>query len=60
MSGILHAIADTIEYEIDEDSLEVDEEKGEASVDVTFDMFDYVSNDFTEDVDTLEEAQEAM
>ena len=60
MSGILHAIADTIEYEIDEDSLAVDEEKGEASVDVTFDMFDYVSNDFTEDVDTLEEAQEAI
>jgi len=33
------AVADTISYEIDEDSVEVDKE--EASVDVTFTMVDY-------------------
>lgn len=38
---IADAIADTIEYEIDEDSVEI--KKDEASVDVTFTMVDYES-----------------
>ena len=60
MAGILDAIADTIEYEIDEDSLEVDEDKGEASVDVTFTVFDYLDGEFGDDVDTLDEAKDAI
>ena len=60
MAGILDAIAGTIEYEIEEDSLEVDEDKGEASVDVTFMVYDYLDGEFGEDVDTLDEAKEAI
>ena len=60
MAGILDAIAGTIEYEIEEDSLEVDGDKGEASVDVTFTVYDYLDGEFGDDVDTLDEAKEAI
>ena len=49
--AIADAVADTIEYEIDEDSVKID--KDEASVDVTFTMADYeavLEGDFS-DVD---------
>ena len=58
MGGILKAITDTIEYEIDEDSLEIDDDKGE--VEVTFTVFDYLDNDFEDDVDSLDEAEDAI
>ncbi len=58
MGGILKAITDTIEYEIDEDSLNVDDDKAE--IDVTFTVFDYLDNEFDDDVDTLDEAEDAI
>ena len=58
MGALLSAIADTIEYEIDEDSIEVDEKEGK--IDVTFTVFDHENNEFDDDVDTLEEALDAV
>ncbi len=46
--AILSAIAGTLAYEIDEDSVEVDSKKGEASVDVVFTYVD--ANSVYEDV----------
>lgn len=60
MGAILSAIADTITYEIDEDSAEADEDEG--SVDVTFTVFDTQAdeNEFGDDIESLDEALELI
>jgi len=60
MAGILSAITDTIEYEIDEDSLDIDEDKGTASVDVKFTVFDYENNSFDDSITCLDDAVDAI
>lgn len=53
MGDILQVITDTITYEIDEDSLTVDEDGETAEVDVVFNMFSYYgdSDEEFEDID---------
>ena len=58
MGAVLDAIADTITYEIDEDSVEADEDEG--SVDVKFTLFDYKNNEFGDDVDSADAAADAI
>lgn len=60
MGAILSAIADTITYEIDEDSAEADEDEG--SVEVTFTVFDTQAdeNEFGDDIESLDEALEII
>jgi len=66
---VLSAIAGTLTYEIDEDSVEVDSKKGEASVDVVFTYVDAdsVYADVTEDggdvdafIDALSDSDEVV
>ena len=52
------AVSDTISYEIDEDSVEVDKE--EASVDVTFTMVDYEKALKSEDFSDIDEVLDAL
>lgn len=53
VATILETIAGTIEYEIDEDSLKVNEDKGTAEVDVKFTVADYTASYDTTDIDEL-------
>jgi hypothetical protein len=54
MGAVLQAITDTITYEIDEDSIDVDEDEGQA--DVTFTLFNYRDAEFGDDIDCAEAA----
>lgn len=44
MAAYLEAVTGTIEYEIDEDSLDIDEDKGTAEIDISFSEYDLASN----------------
>ena len=53
---VLNAIADTISYEIDEESVEATKKSGEGSIDVTFTIADYadlVDDDSITDADAF-------
>ena len=56
---VLNAIADTISYEIDEESVEATKKSGEGSIDVTFSIADYESlldDDSLTDADAFADA----
>ncbi len=56
---VLNAIADTISYEIDEESVEATKKSGEGSIDVTFTIADYadlVDDDSITDADAFADA----
>ena len=55
VSAVLEAFADTIEYEIDEDSLKVNEDKGTAEVDVKFTVADYTASADQSDITDIDE-----
>lgn len=58
-AAYLEAVSGTIEYEIDEDSLDIDEDKGTAEIDISVSKYDLESNALS-NCQTIDEVVEAV